>query len=154
MSCSGVRPVSWSSVTSSGGCEGGWEFGSGPSDDMAATGTPMPGLGAIPPTLKAGMDGGPATAAVALAVACRLDGVAWRPAVRCKSDAAERFDPAATVLGVGMPADGEDSIEGLSGRQEPNGAKYLVSLDRARVCNNRHQQWQWQPASRVGKFPI
>lgn len=41
-----------------------------------------------------------------------MEGVAWRPAVRCKSDAAERFDPAATVFGVGMPADGEDSIEG------------------------------------------
>lgn len=72
----------------------------------------MPGPGGMPATLKAGMDGGPATAAVALAVACRLEGVAWRPAVRCKSDAAERFDPAATVFGVGMPADGEDSIEG------------------------------------------
>lgn len=139
MSCSGVRPISWSSVTSMGVCEGGWELESAVSDDMAATGTPLPGLGAIPPTPKAGMDGGPATAAVALAVACRLDGVAWRPAVRCKSDAAERFDPAATVLGVGMPADGEDSIEYLSARQATRWEKCLVSSGSfLRVCNNRH----------------
>lgn len=93
-------------------------MGSAASDGMAGTGTPMPGPGAMPATLKAGMDGGPATAAVALAVACRLEGVAWRPAVRCKSDAAERFDPAATVFGVGMPADGEDSIEGQESLSE------------------------------------
>lgn len=55
-------------------------------------------------------------------MACLLDGVAWRPAVRCRSDAAGRFVPVLDGVGMplGMPADGEGSIgRGLERGKRP-----------------------------------
>jgi hypothetical protein len=117
MSCSGVRPSSWSSVSSMG--MGGMGWGA-PNEDEADDGAMTAVVGVLRAAGAAPATGGGTATAEALVVTCLFEGVAWAPAVRCRSDAAGRFVPAA-VDGVGMSADGEGSI-GRSGEMETRGA--------------------------------